>query len=66
MLVALAASVAAQADRAIFCRVKGFDGETPLGGAIVRVVGNNIQDTTDDQGRFFLSNVEGEVELEAS
>ena len=66
MLAALAASVVAQADRAIFGRVKGFDGETPLGGAIVRVVGNNIQDTTDNQGRFFLSNVEGEVELETS
>lgn len=66
VLAALATSVSAQAARTISGTVKGFDGETPLSGAIVRVVGQNIQDTTDDQGRFFLSNVDGEVELEAS
>ena len=65
VVVALAASIAAHAARTISGTVKGFDGETPLNGAVVRVVGQNIQDTTDDLGRFYLLNVDGQVELEA-
>lgn len=46
--------------------VMAFDGETPLKGAIIRVVGQSDQTSTDDLGRFRLLNVESGAEIEAS
>ncbi len=46
--------------------VKAFDSEAPLSGAIIRVVGGTNQTKTDDQGRFFLSNVDSGDQIEAS
>ncbi len=65
-ITASAAITALASAKSISGTVKSFDSEAPLSGAIIRVVGESNQTITDDLGRFRLSNVDSEDQIEAS